>query len=101
MYLCYYQFLFLIIRQPPRSTRTYTRFPYTTLVRSLHGLSECVACVVNSLSFVLPRGGLVGKSLPRRRISRTQGRLFLGVQADGVIVLECQDRKSTRLNSSY
>src|SRR3546814_10728014 len=28
-------FLFLMIRRPPRSTRTYTRFPYTTLFRSL------------------------------------------------------------------
>src|SRR3546814_4141743 len=96
-----------MIRRPPRSTRTDTLFPYTTLFRStldrspqgrakflyprfppqcdsssynnaepeslevffvrshavtgdsvrLHGLSECVACVVNSLSFVLPRGG--------------------------------------------
>src|SRR3546814_17515853 len=27
-------FLFLIIRRPPRSTRTDTLFPYTTLVRS-------------------------------------------------------------------
>src|SRR3546814_19837879 len=27
-------FFFLIIRQPPRSTRTYTLFPYTTLFRS-------------------------------------------------------------------
>src|SRR3546814_10989577 len=28
-------FFFLMIRRPPRSTRTYTRFPYTTLFRSL------------------------------------------------------------------
>src|SRR3546814_7862313 len=28
-------FLFLMIRRPPRSTRTYTLFPYTTLFRSL------------------------------------------------------------------
>src|SRR3546814_7089081 len=27
---------FLMIRRPPRSTRTYTLFPYTTLFRSLH-----------------------------------------------------------------
>src|SRR3546814_17298330 len=27
-------FFFLILRLPPRSTRTYTLFPYTTLVRS-------------------------------------------------------------------
>src|SRR3546814_11327529 len=29
---------FLRIRRPPRSTRTDTRFPYTTLFRSLNGL---------------------------------------------------------------
>src|SRR3546814_5189076 len=31
-------FLFLMIRRPPRSTRTDTLFPYTTLFRSLHAL---------------------------------------------------------------
>src|SRR3546814_17341477 len=30
----YIVMLFLFIRLPPRSTRTYTLFPYTTLVRS-------------------------------------------------------------------
>src|SRR3546814_4901198 len=30
----YYQFFFLMIRRPPRSTRTDTLFPYTTLFRS-------------------------------------------------------------------
>src|SRR3546814_2710113 len=28
-------FFFLMIRRPPRSTRTYTLFPYTTLFRSI------------------------------------------------------------------
>src|SRR3546814_18133652 len=28
-------FIFLMIRRPPRSTRTYTLFPYTTLFRSI------------------------------------------------------------------
>src|SRR3546814_19816470 len=28
-------FFFLMIRRPPRSTRTYTLFPYTTLSRSV------------------------------------------------------------------
>src|SRR3546814_18945385 len=32
--LCYLLFFFLIIRRPPRSTRTSTLFPYTTLFRS-------------------------------------------------------------------
>src|SRR3546814_10901254 len=31
-------FFFLMIRRPPRSTRTYTLFPYTTLFRSLRCL---------------------------------------------------------------
>src|SRR3546814_20612748 len=33
MYCCMY-FFFLMIRRPPRSTRTDTLFPYTTLFRS-------------------------------------------------------------------
>src|SRR3546814_7301733 len=34
MFLYYVLFFFLIIRRPPRSTRTDTLFPYTTLFRS-------------------------------------------------------------------
>src|SRR3546814_13086528 len=33
-FVCYFCFFFLMIRRPPRSTRTYTLFPYTTLFRS-------------------------------------------------------------------
>src|SRR3546814_6819393 len=33
-------FFFLMIRRPPRSTRTDTLFPYTTLFRSLSGATE-------------------------------------------------------------
>src|SRR3546814_19206473 len=33
-------FFFLMIRRPPRSTRTDTLFPYTTLFRSLYGALE-------------------------------------------------------------
>src|SRR3546814_5404873 len=32
---CFFFFFFLMIRRPPRSTRTDTLFPYTTLFRSL------------------------------------------------------------------
>src|SRR3546814_14973589 len=32
--LCFFSFFFLMIRRPPRSTRTDTLFPYTTLFRS-------------------------------------------------------------------
>src|SRR6059058_6525987 len=32
---------FLMIRRPPRSTRRYTLFPYTTLFRSRRGSPDC------------------------------------------------------------
>src|SRR3546814_16031858 len=35
--VCCADFFFLMIRRPPRSTRTDTLFPYTTLFRSPHG----------------------------------------------------------------
>src|SRR3546814_20002696 len=38
-YWCYGLVLFLIIRRPPRSTRTDTLVPYTTLFRSRDGTS--------------------------------------------------------------
>src|SRR3546814_2602743 len=38
MHIVFYRFIFfLMIRRPPRSTRTDTLFPYTTLFRSRHG----------------------------------------------------------------
>src|SRR3546814_10660315 len=45
-----YFFFFLIIRRPPRSTRTDTRFPYTTLFRS-----ERVVAPVEAVT-ILDRG---------------------------------------------
>src|SRR3546814_20472142 len=37
-------FFFLMIRRPPRSTRTDTLFPYTTLFRSVGGKTAEVGC---------------------------------------------------------
>src|SRR3546814_16134987 len=46
-------FFFLMIRRPPRSTRTDTLFPYTTLFRSIRGLcficNTPSACAVSSV----------------------------------------------------
>src|SRR3546814_1628638 len=40
----YFLFFFLMIRRPPRSTRTDTLFPYTTLFRSPMWLFDQIAC---------------------------------------------------------
>src|SRR3546814_19511267 len=81
VYIC---FLFLIIRRPPRSTRTDTLFPYTTLFRSV-------------FSKLIPdaEGGTNEKSVSR-----------LLLQCDNVASAirnkrHLPDRKSTRLNSSH
>src|SRR3546814_12431788 len=49
-----YDFVFLVIRRPPRSTRTDTLFPYTTLFRSGREAAEAAAA---------GRAGAVGEGL--------------------------------------
>src|SRR3546814_13887102 len=75
-------FFFLMIRRPPRSTRTDTRFPYTTLFRSFleaHRVRE------------MRREGLARKA-------RGADRRLLHIDA---LAVDVGDRKSTRLNSSH
>src|SRR3546814_18234504 len=79
---------FVMIRRPPRSTRTDTLFPYTTLFRSRLrasglGMSELLAVMRSALA---PHGGGL-LELPGQRVL-----LSIGDPAD---------RKSTRLNSSH
>src|SRR3546814_12977555 len=52
--LCMFSIFFLMIRRPPRSTRTDTLFPYTTLFRSLH-FNAVVGEVMVDLFIVLGR----------------------------------------------
>src|SRR3546814_4770730 len=105
-----------MIRRPPRSTRTDTRFPYTTLFRSPglgEGADEARAHV-----------GLLGEAAADAQEAE---RAIVGAATDGGVdldgatvalddqrhlvaaallheradVFEAQDRKSTRLNSSH
>src|SRR3546814_5459692 len=46
---CFLLFFFLMIRRPPRSTRTDTLFPYTTLFRSVYRLSDAQAQAILDL----------------------------------------------------
>src|SRR3546814_7680899 len=54
LYYSMYDFFFLIIRRPPRSTRTDTLFPYTTLFRSKEDTEQVFHIFGN-----LPRKGFM------------------------------------------
>src|SRR3546814_16717813 len=94
-------FFFLMIRRPPRSTRTDTLFPYTTLFRSLEaeGADAVELRFVEPVEEILEIGlGFAGEADDEARADRDVG-------GDGAPVLEALkhlgDRKSTRLNSSH
>src|SRR5438270_7527578 len=72
--ICVLLFFFLRIRRPPRSTL----FPYTTLFRS-RGRRDGRASAPRASCVALAGGGAVDDAVRR----------------------SCQDRKSTRLNSSH
>src|SRR3546814_15528380 len=105
-------FFFLMIRRPPRSTRTDTLFPYTTLFRSPEQILDPLrvvdarkldenALVALLLDDRLRDAGLVDP--PADDLDRLVERVLatLGYGFFGVGEAEVQDRKSTRLNSSH
>src|SRR3546814_6834865 len=59
-----------MIRRPPRSTRTDTLFPYTTLFRSAIFQREDVGVDVADIGQIPPRLRLVALHAPRRPIRR-------------------------------
>src|SRR3546814_11300630 len=97
---------FLMIRRPPRSTRTDTLFPYTTLFRSNP--------VVSAADWFLgrrTRTGLTGTDLAGYVAAQIAGAIAGSVLANLMFDLapvafsgkdrSAGDRKSTRLNSSH
>src|SRR3546814_12931822 len=98
--------LFLMIRRTPRSTRTDTLFPYTTLFRS-EAADE--AHSVGGGAGRCARVGGRGRGAPegRERQAPVGGQLQHvpqpGLHRDELTAVRSQglDRKSTRLNSSH
>src|SRR3546814_12637810 len=96
---------FLMIRRPPRSTRTDTLFPYTTLFRSLrayrdldHALHPLNVVQRGRLTVVCPR------TLARDPAATALGAFKSKFPNVAVTMLSNDtdgDRKSTRLNSSH
>src|SRR3546814_19863332 len=95
--VCFRFLFFLMIRRPPRSTRTDTLFPYTTLFRSDRVRLQNVK---TQERLERPVDGVfvaIGHE-PNTAIFKEQ----LELDDLGYIVLrERSDRKSTRLNSSH
>src|SRR3546814_8996772 len=75
-------FFFLMIRRPPRSTLTDTRFPYTTLFRSELALEQAVDAL--DLLLLTQLGGVVGQlaatGVGRAVLAGFLFQLALGVQ---------------------
>src|SRR3546814_13529314 len=96
-------FFFLVRRRPPRSTRTDTLFPYTTLFRSeiakvfeeLSKKWDGLDCIVHSVGFA-PGDQLDGDFT--EATTREGFRIAHDISAYSFVAL---DRKSTRLNSSH
>src|SRR3546814_7294716 len=110
-----------MIRLPPRSTRTDTLFPYTTLFRSeIDAERECTLAeeVLEAAAVDLPRrrrqelahaqlGAAVdvhaafGEEEPEAELAHLRA-VEVVAQAEHVgEVVRAEDRKSTRLNSSH
>src|SRR3546814_11820816 len=99
MYSCfddtytYVFFFFLMIRRPPRSTRTDTLFPYTTLFRSVPGYYRHLQKQRDSQH-------------PSNHVGEIGVNAQMALSVEAIFHYETQfgiqrDRKSTRLNSSH
>src|SRR3546814_13272455 len=102
-----------MIRRPPRSTRTDTLFPYTTLFRSIAsaGLPVTVAahirCHQDDAAIAIDTGvdalHMVMATSPILRAA-SHGKAIaevVRIAADVAEFVRKRDRKSTRLNSSH
>src|SRR3546814_18630283 len=89
-------FVFLMIRLPPRSTRTDTLFPYTTLFRSHRPASATAAARSGAAASHGQRSLADREEREHSPLQHQAWRLrFRSIAADTT------DRKSTRLNSSH
>src|SRR3546814_12179808 len=98
--------LFLMIRRPPRSTRTDTLFPYTTLFRSLpphrrqrlrlRGTATGRSARVPPMTYVVTEQCIKCKYMDCVEVCPVDC-FYVG---ENMLVIS-PDRKSTRLNSSH
>src|SRR3546814_13259502 len=102
MYLTFQSlFFFLMIRRPPRSTRTDTLFPYTTPFRSGERLGGIVHVARRQIEALGPgrRNDVRGVAAQQQRAVPHRREDVAPQRRDRL--LQRRDRKSTRLNSSH
>src|SRR3546814_19489874 len=98
MSTCYCWLVFLMIRRPPRSTRTDTLFPYTTLFRS----QQADALLAAYKAWIRGSGPPGPETLQRLIWINGVHSFEDAVNELAAAGLETvKDRKSTRLNSSH
>src|SRR3546814_4218948 len=111
-----------MIRRPPRSTRTDTLFPYTTLFRSVREKERAVSEMQSHLAGLKEHRDIMAGPLVGSRIEKAVGALqptedgdldrvaanaaLRGIFKRAIInwpagTIDLEDRKSTRLNSSH
>src|SRR3546814_13172755 len=98
-----------MIRRPPRSTRTDTLFPYTTLFRSLAGERSALSIVADQFGCPTPAAALAARILATAE--RLEPECYGTYHCAGdertswfhlaEAIFAERDRKSTRLNSSH
>src|SRR3546814_12323603 len=94
LFCAIFTLFFLMIRRPPRSTRTDTLFPYTTLFRSL----RIERAEYQTADARVDDGAGAHHAGFERHVQR---RISEPVIAKGLRRRAHRDRKSTRLNSSH
>src|SRR3546814_10797456 len=102
-----------MIRRPPKSTRTDTLFPYTTLFRSfveeLHEVPDDATVIFSAhgvsqaVRLEAERRGLKVFDATRPLVTKVHFEVARHCRAgrDVVLIGHAGDRKSTRLNSSH
>src|SRR3546814_18331527 len=96
-------FFFLMIRRPPRSTRTDTLFPYTTLFRSLVlGERHLSIGTVDRTGRGKHQVLYAMMTAPFQDMQETSDITgYVDMRILRCVAYACLDRKSTRLNSSH
>src|SRR3546814_16084647 len=99
----------LMLRRPPRSTRTDTLFPYTTLFRSAAAADYVAGHSLGEYSALCAAGAF--DLATTARLLKTRGQAMQAAVPVGVGAMAAllgadidtarKDRKSTRLNSSH